>query len=129
MYDLKQSDAYYEIGTPPKHRLSFRPAQIVLAGFACALLWFAQARLLPGNPTIVDVGYAKYQGNQTYHNTIMYLGIPYAEPPLRDLRFRAPLPLNTTRVAVSKGVIDVSHYSDFCVQGTSLRGYNISQRG
>jgi hypothetical protein len=70
---------------------------------------------------IVDTGYAKYLGNRSYPNTVAYLGIPYAEPPVGDRRFRAPLPLNTARVASeSKGaVIDATQYPEFCVQGTT----------
>ncbi|KAJ3542374.1 hypothetical protein NMY22_g3531 [Coprinellus aureogranulatus] len=73
---------------------------------------------------IVDTGYAKYQGNRTYHDTIAYLGIPYAEPPLGNLRFRAPLPLNTTRVrSESAGkIVDAKQYPEFCVQGTTGGG-------
>ncbi|KAF8193430.1 alpha/beta-hydrolase [Pholiota molesta] len=73
---------------------------------------------------IVDTGYAKYLGNRSYPNTVAYLGIPYAEPPVGDRRFRAPLPLNTARVASeSKGaVIDATQYPDFCVQGTTGSG-------
>jgi carboxylesterase type B len=71
---------------------------------------------------IVDTGYAKYLGNRSYPNTVAYLGIPYAEPPVGDRRFRAPLPLNTTRVASeSKGaVINAIQYPDFCIQGTTV---------
>ncbi|KAF9266396.1 alpha/beta-hydrolase [Marasmius fiardii PR-910] len=68
---------------------------------------------------IVDTGYAKYLGNRTFPNVVAYLGIPYAEPPLSEQRFRAPLPLNSTRVLVeSKGkVVDATGYPEFCVQG------------
>ena len=69
---------------------------------------------------VVDLGYAKYRGNLTFPNTVAYLGIPYAEPPLGDRRWRAPLPLNTARVAAqSRGqVVDASEYPEFCVQGS-----------
>ncbi|KDQ50936.1 hypothetical protein JAAARDRAFT_141079 [Jaapia argillacea MUCL 33604] len=74
--------------------------------------------------SIVNVGYASYQGNQSYANTVAYLGIPYAEPPLGDLRFRAPLPLNTSRIAqLANGqVVDATKYPNFCVQGTTGGG-------
>ncbi|KAF7345621.1 Aldolase-II domain-containing protein [Mycena venus] len=96
-------------------------------GAAQLILWF-QAAILPvfsasaGN--IVNTGYAQYRGNQSFPNTVAYLGIPYAEPPLGELRFRAPLPLNTTRVAAeARGkVIDANAYPDFCVQGTTGNG-------
>lgn len=72
---------------------------------------------------VVDTGYAKYHGNRSFPNTVAYLGIPYAEPPLGNFRFRAPLPLNTTRVAQeSRGrIIDATEYPNFCVQGTTGR--------
>ena len=72
---------------------------------------------------IVDTGYAKYLGNRSYTNTVAYLGIPYAEPPLGDLRFRAPRPLNKTRVslrvAAGGNVVDSTKYPNFCIQGTT----------
>ncbi|KAJ7744620.1 alpha/beta-hydrolase [Mycena metata] len=73
---------------------------------------------------VVDTGYATYRGNQSFPNTVAYLGIPYAEPPLGDLRFRAPLPLNTTRISKAAGgqVIDASEYPNFCIQGSIGQG-------
>ena len=72
---------------------------------------------------IVDTGYAKYLGNRSYTNTVAYLGIPYAEPPIGDLRFRAPLPLNKTRVTLAAGssVVDSTKYPDFCIQAATGR--------
>ncbi|KAF9267226.1 Carboxylesterase [Marasmius fiardii PR-910] len=68
---------------------------------------------------VVDTGYAKYLGNRTFPNGVAYLGIPYAEPPLGEQRFRAPMPLNTTRITVESNgkVLDATKYPDFCVQG------------
>lgn len=72
---------------------------------------------------IVDTGYAKYLGNRSYTSTVAYLGIPYAEPPIGDLRFRAPLPLNKTRVTLATGgnVVDSTQYPNFCIQGSTGR--------
>lgn len=92
-------------------------ALLSLALFNGAL---AQTSLSP----TVDVGYATYLGNQTYPNTVAYLGIPYAEPPVGNMRFRATVPLNTTRVreeasASGQVVINATYYPDFCIQGTT----------
>lgn len=85
---------------------------------ATCVLYFASAL---SQSNVVDVGYAKYKGNQTYTNAVAYLGIPYAEPPVGNLRFRAPKTLNTTRVAAGSGgtPIDATKYADFCIQGTT----------
>ncbi|KNZ73381.1 Acetylcholinesterase [Termitomyces sp. J132] len=73
---------------------------------------------------IVDTGYAKYLGNRTFPNTVAFLGIPYAEPPLGERRFRAPLPLDTVRVSLeaSGAVINATFYPAFCIQGTTGDG-------
>ena len=71
--------------------------------------------------TVVDLGYAKYQGNLSFPNAVAYLGLPYAEPPVGELRWRSPLPLNTTRVSEQAhgAVVDATTYPEFCVQGTT----------
>ncbi|TFY65960.1 hypothetical protein EVG20_g5126 [Dentipellis fragilis] len=76
------------------------------------------------HPNVVDVGYATYRGNQSFPNTVAYLGIPYAEPPLGDRRWRVALPLNTDRIQDSaRGqVVDATQYPDFCVQGSTGAG-------
>ncbi|KAI0822444.1 alpha/beta-hydrolase [Trametes gibbosa] len=77
---------------------------------------------VPAN--VVDLGYVKYAGNVSYPDTIAYLGIPYAEPPLAERRFREPLPLDTARVTrQAKGkVVNANTYPQFCVQGTTGGG-------
>lgn len=67
---------------------------------------------------VVDLGYAKYRGNVSFPNTVAFLGLPYAEPPLGERRWRAPLPLDTARVSrQSKGrIIDASKNPSFCIQ-------------
>jgi hypothetical protein len=69
----------------------------------------------------VDLGYATYLGTQNAPSVVTYYGIPYAEPPVGSLRFRATKPLNTSRVAESTGgkVVDATSPPEFCVQGTT----------
>ncbi|TRM68298.1 Alpha/Beta hydrolase protein [Schizophyllum amplum] len=84
-----------------------------------ALACFHSTRGSPtrrGDDLIVDLGYAQYRGNLTYPDTVSYLGVPYAQPPVGDLRFRAPVPLDTTG---NTTVVDATKYPDFCVQGTT----------
>jgi len=96
-----------------------------LASFICQENVLALGySIFPRAPsTIVDTGYAKYQGNHSlaFPNNVAFLGIPYAEPPLGERRFRAPLPLNKARVSLeSKGkVVDARSYPDFCIQGST----------
>ena len=40
--------------------------------------------------TLVNLGYAKYQGTALAAGVNQWLGIRFAAPPLGDLRFRAP---------------------------------------
>ncbi|KAF5373821.1 hypothetical protein D9758_000817 [Tetrapyrgos nigripes] len=84
------------------------------------LLFFTSAisQIFKPHDAVVDTGYARYLGNRSYSNTISYLGVPYAEPPLGELRFRKAVPLNTTRLQEEqKGIYDATHYPDFCIQG------------
>lgn len=70
---------------------------------------------------VIDTGYAKYLGNRTFTNAVAYLGIPYAEPPVGERRFRAPAPLDTARIkliqTLNGDAIDATKYPDFCIQG------------
>ncbi|KAJ8072039.1 hypothetical protein PM082_015597 [Marasmius tenuissimus] len=74
---------------------------------------------LAAGEDIVDTGYARYLGNKTFSNAVAYLGIPYAEPPIGDRRFRAPAPLDTARIAEESSgeVVDATEYPEFCIQG------------
>ncbi|KZT22324.1 alpha/beta-hydrolase [Neolentinus lepideus HHB14362 ss-1] len=73
---------------------------------------------------VVDLGYVSYRGNQSNVNTVAFLGIAYAEPPTGELRWRAPVELNTTRITeISEGhVVDATAYPEPCIQGTTGSG-------
>lgn len=54
-------------------------------------------------------------------NQDLFLGIPYAQPPLGDLRFRWPRSVNTTW----NGTLDATHYGYSCYQYNT--NFNLSE--
>jgi hypothetical protein len=64
---------------------------------------------------IVDVGYAAYLGNASTPGVHFFGGIRYAQPPLGDLRWRAPALLNEAPRA-HKNVTDARTFGEICVQ-------------
>lgn len=118
----------------PRHRLNYSPFIMLLSAVLLALASYVYRDALlalasPGTTIldssqaldIVDTGYARYLGNRSFPNTVAFLGVPYAEPPLGDRRFRAPLPLDKARVTreANGKVVDVSKNPAFCIQGTT----------
>ncbi|KLO17165.1 alpha/beta-hydrolase [Schizopora paradoxa] len=71
---------------------------------------------------IVDTGYAKYLGALTPPFSVAFLGVPYAQPPVGNMRFRAPKALDTESLKLNKGVVNATTYPDFCVQGSIGQG-------
>ena len=88
---------------------------------------YAAFLVLAEPKNVVDLGYASYRGNLSFPNTVAYLGIPYAEPPLGERRFRSPIALNTKRVQQEANgkVVDVTEYPEFCIQGSTGSEYHI----
>lgn len=99
--------------------VSFVSAAAVSTAASAAASTSASA--LGGAPR-VDTGYAIYVGNHSRPNTAAFLGLPYAEPPVGEGRFRAPIPLDTEKLRSQKAVVDASQYPEFCVQGTTGNG-------
>ncbi|KAG2347100.1 hypothetical protein BDR05DRAFT_958576 [Suillus weaverae] len=74
---------------------------------------------------IVDVGYVCDISRETV--IPKYGGIPYAKPPVGDLRFREIVPLNTTRFHEEnnfnvEAVVNATYYPDFCIQEITGHG-------
>ncbi|KAI0322569.1 alpha/beta-hydrolase [Amylostereum chailletii] len=93
------------------------------------LLYFPLVASTPSTPTgpVLDLGFAKYLGNSTAPSgesngpVVFFGGIPFAQPPLGDLRFRAPQPLNET----PSGPVNVTDARNFalpCIQQPAAEG-------
>ncbi|EJD48912.1 alpha/beta-hydrolase, partial [Auricularia subglabra TFB-10046 SS5] len=68
---------------------------------------------------IVDLGYAKVLGTTAHGDSpvAFFGGIPYARPPLEDLRFRAPQRLNETVVPEShRPLLNATDWGSPCIQ-------------
>ena len=88
--------------------------------------WETAAALTSSLGPVVDVGYAAFAGNSTSptgiaNGPVTFFGnIPYAQPPLGNLRFRAPQPLNEHATASS--VSDARNWGPPCIQRPAVVG-------
>lgn len=90
---------------------------------------FVLVAVMSGTDYSVDLGYMRCRGRQTSSQTIVYYGIPYAEPPLCDLRFRKPKPLDINKLAEDKSLcFDATQYPLFAVQG-AIDGQDVGGAG
>ena len=71
------------------------------------------------NATTAVLPYGTFVGslNDTFPLSLRFLGVPYATPPLGNLRFRAPLALDTT--SSTKDIFNVTDYPEPCIQGST----------
>jgi para-nitrobenzyl esterase len=67
-------------------------------------------RMIPGDPVSVDAG--QVTGTLATNGVRTYFGIPFAAPPLRDSRWRAPQP-----VTPWQGILTANRLPPECVQG------------
>ncbi|KAF7319011.1 Carboxylic ester hydrolase [Mycena chlorophos] len=66
----------------------------------------------------VKIATGTFRGVATPNGTEAWLGLPYAQPPVNRLRFKAPLPITKT----SSGVQNASAFGNACPQPTSDLG-------
>jgi para-nitrobenzyl esterase len=81
-----------------------RALALVLVASICAVLAVAAAGC--GASTVASTDLGKVQGQATANGTLAFLGIPYAAPPVGNLRFMPPRPASPwsgTRKAYSPG--------------------------
>ncbi|EIW77366.1 alpha beta-hydrolase [Coniophora puteana RWD-64-598 SS2] len=78
---------------------------------------------------VINLGYAAYAGNTTTptgeaNGTVAFFGgIPYAQPPVGELRFRAPQPLDETPASDGKPqVVDARNFGPACLQQPAVVG-------
>ncbi|KAH9848639.1 hypothetical protein C2E23DRAFT_842918 [Lenzites betulinus] len=101
-YKVRRSLEHYTTGASLSAQMASKHLVTAL-GLCAALFPVLGLAGVPAN--IVDLGYVKYAGNLSYPDTVAYLGISYADPPLAERRFRAPLPLDTAG-DTHAGVVD-----------------------
>ncbi|KAG8812784.1 hypothetical protein FRC18_002790 [Serendipita sp. 400] len=79
---------------------------------------------------VVDLGYAAYVGNSTspagvVNSSVTFFGgIPYVQPPLGQLRFRAPKLLNE-KYNATRTVTDARKWGPTCVQQPAVEGVGV----
>ena len=88
----------------------------------CFILQFFVVHGAPAQ-LVVQLQTGTFQGVGTDNGTERWLGIPFAQPPIGNLRFKAP-------VAISKpvrGVQDASTFKDACPQPPGSLGAPIGE--
>lgn len=96
------------------------PGRRALAGAALALCALACSQPAPpGPPTVVADGenlVGAWVGEGS--SEAVFLGIPYAAPPVGDLRWKAPAPITPRQ-----GVQSATDFAPACVQGTNQNSF------
>lgn len=107
----------------------FLPAPLLLA-LTTHILQLSQAAAQLTSPLgpVVDLGYAAFAGNSTSpsgilnSNVTFFGGIPYAEPPLGDLRWRAPKNLDENATTQDGKIMDARNWGPPCIQRPAVVG-------
>ena len=88
-----------------------------LAGAEGSAFGQVRERPIPGDPVRVDTGLVA--GKLLASGVKAYFGVPFAAPPVRELRWREPQPARPW-----SGVLDASRFAPECMQ--MLRGHDIN---
>ena len=95
---------------------------IIMIGFATSLLLWTAVQAVPTKPSsspTVAVRNGTYTGvRSSTYNQDFFLGMPYAQQPVGNLRFTVPQSLNSSW----DGTRNATQYSDICV------GYGVSTK-
>lgn len=87
-------------------------APVVIASIASAL------------GPLVSLSQGTYAGNATLPGVVFFGGLPYAQPPLGEFRWRPPAPLNDSQ---DGKVVDARNWAPICIQQPAVVG--IGQEG
>jgi para-nitrobenzyl esterase len=88
-----------------------------LAGAEVAAFGAVRERPIPGDPVRIDTGLVA--GKLLASGVKTYFGVPFAAPPVRELRWREPRPAQPWA-----GVLDANQFAPECMQ--MLRGHDIN---
>ncbi|TKX18785.1 hypothetical protein C1H76_9046 [Elsinoe australis] len=79
------------------------------------------------NEPIVNLGYGQFRGTvNTTVGVTTYFGLRYAQPPVGELRFRAPRPIEKSSYYNPSNITDATQLGPTCIQGTA--GFQITNR-
>lgn len=77
---------------------------------------------------VVRLPQGAYAGNATLPGVVFFGGVPYAEPPLGELRWRPPAKFKHLKGKGNKGeVVDARNWGPICIQQPAVNG--IGQEG
>jgi len=85
---------------------------LLLASAAAAAPSRLQTRASSGAPVALVKNGSYYGSYNPQYNQDFFLGVPFAHPPLEDLRFSNPVSLNSTW----SGAIPATSYAPVCVR-------------
>ncbi|GHJ89343.1 hypothetical protein NliqN6_5745 [Naganishia liquefaciens] len=75
---------------------------------------------------VVDLGYAAYIGNSSANGIDFFGGIPYIQPPVKDLRWRKPQQLDESwKPSPQRELVDARNFGPICIQQPAVVGVGV----